>query len=246
MSIQKNTTAFVCLKRNSGSLLVLVHELFFDYVLGTANTQLYGLLGSQLDTKYIHEVKIILTRLAKNSIKQQFGEKVFIYSFLAASATFFLSFFFMSIVIRDPIPIIDELLVSLAASIAVYLLVRKRIRDANNITELEANTLPRIAALQLRVHTVVQSIEDALHDYDSKDMIALQELRNTQDQRLAGISRTDAAFLAALFAQYIESSEYRMQKKLNRKSFRRVIDGADSDLPLELLIEQLKNVAATQ
>ncbi len=243
MDIEKYTSAFVCLKRYSGTMVILVHKLFFEYVFGNIDTTLYGLLANHLGAEQITDIRNTLVKIGKNTLKQRFGEKIFIYSFIAASGAFFLLFFFMSIVIRDPIPVIDELLVSTAASIGIYFFVRRRMRIRLGLNTIDEQIIPRISSLRLTINATVKNVENVLYEYDMLDAVALQALKKKKDPRLSMISAEDAGFLETLLTAYSESAEFRVQRRKNRKLFKHIFTGADADLPLVVLIDQLKKIA---
>ena len=109
-----------------------------------------GLYGAEPEVSALTQFRNELYGLAERSIRAWDAETRFIPRFVVSATVFMASFLFLSVVVRDPLPLLDELLLALALAIGSYLMLRKR------GSSTEAVERKRIA-LRSRVDTIVFS-----------------------------------------------------------------------------------------
>ncbi len=244
MGLDKKDIAFVGINRSAQGVVLLLHTVFFEYVSGKKNETIYGLLGQQLLGDQLTAVKESLIKTARKNVLHQINEKIFIFSFLIASSVFFLAFFFMSIAIRDPIPILDELIISVVSSLLTYFLMRNYFRKRYKFDELYRDVLDRVSALQISISSSVESIESILAEYDQLSQFQLQVFRTRPDERFAKIPKSDMAFFAGILEQYLRSKEYRQDQTKKRKILKNIGANDGSDESLDILLFQLKRASS--
>jgi len=109
------------------------------------------------------------------SVNRWIQELKYIPRFINAAAVFLVVYFFMSFVIRDPIPVLDELLVSGAAAVGVYLWTAARNRKSD-IAMKKRIELKRLAdESTFTVDSTLKDVEELLKQYDEMSAVTLAD-----------------------------------------------------------------------
>ncbi|MFW5801332.1 MAG: hypothetical protein ACOCVC_04830 [Spirochaeta sp.] len=107
--------------RNDGSSLFL-HPFDSDEkvleIIGQRPIQ--GIYGRQPHADAIHGLRSALYDRIDAAVGRHVRERLFIPKFLLASVVFMISFFFMSLIILTPIPVLDEFIISSIAAVLAY------------------------------------------------------------------------------------------------------------------------------
>jgi hypothetical protein len=85
-----------------------------------------GRYGSDPEVEAMAMIRNLLYNQIDREVKEWLAEKRFLPRFALAVAVFFLSFFFTAFVIRDVIPLLDEMLLSTAAAVTAYIIVERK------------------------------------------------------------------------------------------------------------------------
>ena len=85
-----------------------------------------GHYGSEPRVESLTLFRNELYRLVESEVKRWVSDAKFIPRFILSAAIFLLSYLFLSFVVRDPVPILDEVAVSLGVSILAYILLGRR------------------------------------------------------------------------------------------------------------------------
>ena len=72
-----------------------------------------------------------LYRLIEQDVKLWAGEQRFIPRFLLSAGAFLISYFALSFIMRDPLPMVDELLLSLAVALGLFFFLGRKIRTSD-------------------------------------------------------------------------------------------------------------------
>ena len=111
------------------------------------NSDIDGLYGREPRVESLTLLRNDLYRQVEQSVKDWTAERKFIPRFLISTSAFLVVYFLTSFVIRDPIPMVDELLLGLAAAVVVYLVLMKRDSDSKKATEMKVSLGPRSTVL---------------------------------------------------------------------------------------------------
>ncbi|MFP4363350.1 MAG: hypothetical protein ACLFR1_05725 [Spirochaetia bacterium] len=90
------------------------------------NYEVIGLYGYEPKVESLTMFRNQLYRMVEQSVKNWVTEIKFIPRFLLSSLVFLVVYFFLSYIIRDPIPLLDEIAISLGGSLLTYFLLGKR------------------------------------------------------------------------------------------------------------------------
>ena len=108
-----------------------------DLTLVDARTNVQGFYGSEPDFEAFRIFKQRIHKEVGDEIHQQSLSRTFIPRFLFSSLVFLIIFLFLSLAVRDPIPLLDEILIALAGASVVWIVRTKKIKRNNHEAEQE-------------------------------------------------------------------------------------------------------------
>lgn len=108
-----------------------------DFTLLDARTNVQGFYGSEPDFEAFRIFKQRIHKEIGDEIRQQSLSRTFIPRFLFSSFVFLIIFLFLSLAVRDPIPLLDEILIALAGASVVWIMKSKKIKRNNHEAEQE-------------------------------------------------------------------------------------------------------------
>jgi len=94
------------------------------------STELVGRYGVEPRVESLTQLRNDLYRRIEDDVRGWINERRFIPRFLAASAVFLVVYLFLSLVIRDPLPVIDEVLIALGVSVFGFIVVGRRFEQS--------------------------------------------------------------------------------------------------------------------
>ncbi|AFG37747.1 hypothetical protein [Spirochaeta africana] len=248
---ESNTSTMYHLYRRDGSS-VLLHPFHTDEeILRIAGNQtISGFYGREPQVEAITALRSRLYQRVDAAVGRHVRERLFIPKFLAAAGVFLLSFFFLSLVILTPIPVLDELLISSAAAVAAYIGLGRLQNASERASQLRIRLRGAIDAVHFSHDPCVEIAERLLADIESlPDERLLQELPRLQQQipeecretELAGHIRArlpDVHRLESML-QALRNPSPGVQEVLHQKLLRQKVD-----IPLLMLALALEPVSA--
>ncbi|MFP4154013.1 MAG: hypothetical protein ACLFSV_14295 [Alkalispirochaeta sp.] len=94
------------------------------------STEVVGRYGVEPRVESLTQLRNDLYRRIEDDVRGWINERRFIPRFLAASAVFLVVYLFLSLVVRDPLPVVDEILIGLGLAVVVYILVGRRFEQS--------------------------------------------------------------------------------------------------------------------
>jgi hypothetical protein len=159
-----------------------------------------------------------LYRLVEQEVKSWVADSRFIPRFVLSAGIFLLLYVFLGFVVRDPIPVIDEVAVALGGSILAYILLGRKDMKSEAALKRRIELRNKVDSVVFTESPFVQRVEEVLADRedDSASEFLDQIQSETTFSLVEGFeegSRQMVEYLDKMFA----SSEYRQtQKRLKR------------------------------
>ncbi|MDR1931322.1 MAG: hypothetical protein LBQ57_00730 [Spirochaetales bacterium] len=150
-----------------------------DFISQVQGFSLCGRYGKEPRIESVTLLRGDLYRLADEAVKQWVFEQRFIPRFLICAGVFLVAYFFASFVIRDPLPVIDELLIAGAASVITWLLIGKRFLASRSAEEKRGELYTIIDAIAFTESDFVKKVEDYLAQFDGADPARLLSIYNS-------------------------------------------------------------------
>jgi hypothetical protein len=179
----------------------------------------------------------------------------FIPKFLTAALVFVVTYFFMSYVVRDPVPVIDELAIGLAAAVAVFLLQGRRDMASKAAMRKRVDLRVVVDRVVFRESDFVKLVEEALHRNEGgSGEEVVRSIVEPAQQELGDQYREEAAqFIRSLEGRFDLRRLAREEKNLRRLLRRavpgaglpRLVDQKKYDFPLYAVYKSLQKTVAS-
>jgi hypothetical protein len=240
-------------------------SLFLD-PLGGPDKFVNALERSEVEGRYGMEPRVEALTMFRNELYRQIEAGVknwlsdarFVPKFLISAAVFVAVYFFMSFVARDPLPVIDEIAIGLAAAVVVFLLLGRRDMNSKAATKKRLDLRVIVDRITFRESAFVKQVEEALHRNETGSMEeVVQQIVEPARQELEPEVREEAAqFIRALESRFNFKKLQREERSLKRilgkspgelnKSFARLVQSKKYDFPLYAVYKSFKKTVAGQ
>lgn len=114
---------------------VLLHPFSLGLVQEASSIAVVGRCPTGYRAQGADELRKELYRAAERGLRQRFNDRTFIARVAASTAAFVIVYLFCALVIRDPIPLLDELLFGAVAAAAVYIGMERRALASPRFTD---------------------------------------------------------------------------------------------------------------
>lgn len=162
-----------------------------------SETKITGIYGSEPRVESITLLRNELYRRIESDVRDWVNDQRFIPRFLIAAGTFLVVYLFLTLVIRDPLPIVDEALVGGAAGVAAFVLVGRRFENSRaarhrrvalraKVDGVVFTESPFVVQLEPLFHKLEQ-LEPAVQEYEESVLSEASELRSRYPDEVGAI-----------------------------------------------------------
>lgn len=207
-----------------------------------------GLYGAEPRIESLTLFRNELYRMVEKEVRDWVSDARFIPRFLMSAAAFILTYLFVSFVIRDPIPVLDEIAISSGVAILAYILLGRRDLRSEMALKKRISLRNRVDSIVFNESDFIKRIEDFLGAAEamSPDELAAS-LRNEEKTIMPDEHRARAQRLVQYLSSRFDRRDFRRQeRRLLRgdgtldRAFKKWADQKKVDLPLFALYLQLK------
>jgi len=145
---------------------------------------LAGRYGAEPRIESINLFREELQGILQKAIRHWVADRWFPQRFVLAASAFLLAYFFFSYVIRDPIPVIDELVLSFLAGTLTFRGLAKRFYAREEVTILRKELQEKIDHLGFEASTLVRNVENLLDELEGTSFAGLVD-RYRRGEKLA-------------------------------------------------------------
>jgi len=242
--------------RQDGSSLLL-------HPFGRPDKIVRQLESGALEGRYGREPRVEALTLLRNEMYRRVEQGVktwmsdvrFIPKFLLAALAFVVTYFFMSYVVRDPLPVIDEVALGLGAAVAVFLLLGRRDMASKVAMKKRVDLRVIVDRVVFRESDFVKLVEAALHRNEggTGEEVMRAVVQPVQQELGEGYREEASQFIRALEGRFDLRRLARQEKYLKRLLGRAAPaagwgvqhDPKRYDLPLYALYKSLKKTVAS-
>ena len=137
------------------------------------NGKITGRYGTEPRVEALTLLKNDLYRTVEIAVKSWVSDVRFVPKFLLSAGLFLVSYFFMSFVVRDPIPVIDELAISLGVSILAYFILGRRDIKSDMAAKKRLALRSAVDRITFEESRFVKTLEESLHANESESLESL-------------------------------------------------------------------------
>jgi len=248
--------------RRDGSSLFL-HPLYppEKIVEMLESAPLEGRYGREPRVEALTSFRDELYRQIENGVRRWLADARFIPKFLIAALLFVVTYFFFSFVVRDPLPVIDEVVLGVAAAVAYFILQGRRDLASKRAVKKRLDLRQLVDRVMFRESDFIKQVEAALHGIETESGEELvRRITEPARQELGEPYREEAAQLIRMLESRfnfhrLEREERAWRRKVeraipagasNRRSanFSRLLESKKYDFPMYAVYKSFKRTFA--
>lgn len=219
---------------------------------------------SEVEGRYGMEPRVEALTMFRNELYRQIEVGVknwlsdvrFIPKFLIAALSFVVVYFFMSFVVRDPLPVIDEVAIGLAVAVGVFFFQGRRDISSKAATKKRLDLRVIVDRITFRESDFVKQVEAALHRNETGSIEdVIKQIVEPARQELGEDVREEAGqFIRALESRFdfkkLQREERMLKRVLSRspvtldRNFTRLVESKKYDFPLYAVYKSFKKTVA--
>jgi hypothetical protein len=183
------------------------------------NSVVTGRYGKEPRVEALTLLKNDFYRTIEAAVRNWIFDVRFIPKFLISSGVFLVTYFFLSFVIRDPIPVLDELAAGLAASILTYFLMGRRDIKSDMAAKKRLDLRTTVDRIAFQESEFVKNLEATLHENESDTLgeVVHRILEPTENTEIKDSEKEEARhFIRACEVMYKLQNVKRDEKVLKR------------------------------
>ncbi len=256
MNEQKETIYIYHLFRKEGDSLLIHPFTTPEKLVSSLETcNIVGKYGKDPNVEALTVLKNQLHRMSENWVRTWISDLRFIPRFLISALVFLFAYFFCAFIIRDPIPILDELVIGLGCSLLTYILLGRKDAKSDAAAKKRLSLRTAVDRILFTESNFVKGLEEYLHQNESSSIDNLiQEIVNptikheinedNKEETRHFINTCEMSFeiknlkkKEKLLAKYLKRSRTRSISRNNVKKWEKMIN---IDFPLYAVYKQCK------
>jgi hypothetical protein len=220
----------------------------------------HGYYGSEPRVESLTLFRNELYRLIETEVKNWVAEIRFIPRFLLSAGIFLLTYLALSFIVRDPLPVLDELAIAIAVSVVSYVLLGRKDLRSDLALKKRIALRAKVDNIRFEETEFIKKIERNLHAWEEESPEAV--IQDSLLEGLDGSIASDEENLAHELLSYLEhkfrGSEFkkhekrivkvqqRGESKKELSSVKKWAENKKVDLPLFALYLKLKGRAKSR
>jgi hypothetical protein len=216
-------TIFHVYRKNGTSIFLYPFTRKQNLVELLEKNEIIGVYGKEPRVESLTLLRNDLYRLIEQAVRDWTAERKFIPRFLISTGFFLILYFIMSVVVPDPIPMVDELLIGAVGGVLLYAFLTKRASDSKAATELKVRLRTKVDEVVFNEDVFVKEAELYLrHCEDSSDMeqLLLNMLKDKNNEMFDHSDKEKVKqFLSSIRLLYNEKEMNKHEKMLKKMSY---------------------------
>lgn len=205
--------------------------------------------------KYGHEPRVESLTMFRNDLYRHIESAVrswisdlrFIPRFVLSAVVFLLIYLTATVIVRDPIPVIDELALALGGSIALFFFLAKKDQNSEKSSKKRLDLRLIMDKIVFEEDSFIKEVEEVLHYNESIDKSGLIDSILTPDEGSFGNSNPeDIKQLIPYLDTYFSGKLYRKKigslDKIKKNKLSRWAKDNKIDLSLFVMYKKLKKI----
>lgn len=163
LSRRDGTALFIHPLMKPGSMLELSREV-----------ELVGTYGEEPRVESVTMLRNELYRRIEEDVRDWINERRFIPRFLIAAGVFLVIYLFLAMVIRDPLPVLDETLVGLAVAVFTFVVIGRRFEQSKVASQRRVQLRTKVDGVVFSEDAFVHAAEDLLRNLEAREPTATE------------------------------------------------------------------------
>jgi hypothetical protein len=170
MAEEEKTYIYHIYRKDGSSLLLHPLTLPAKVVEILEKTPLEGRYGKEPQVEVLSKLRDELYRQVELGVRHWVADQRFVPRFLISSAAFVAAYLFFSIVVRDPVPVIDEIVLGVAAAVGTFLFIGRRDLASSQAAKKRLDLRQLVDRITFRESRFVKTVEEALHSAEGESV----------------------------------------------------------------------------
>ena len=156
-----------------------------------------------------------LYRMIESAVKSWVLETRFLPRFLMSAAVFLVAYLFLSFVVRDPIPMVDEIVVGGVLSVVAYYFLGKRDQRSNLAMRKRVDLRTAVDRIVFKEDLFVKEVEEALQQNESegKERV-LRQMVDNASAKFSVADEDDVRQMLTYLEKRFGTKDYKKQERL--------------------------------
>ena len=250
---KRNVTIYHIYRADDTSLFLHPFEDDEKLVDTLENAEIIGKYGKEPRVEAITMFRNELYRIIEDKVNAWIAEARFIPKFLISSGIFIATYFLLAFVVRDPLPVIDELAIGLGVSIGAFFLLGRRDRRSDTSLKKRVSLRSAVDKIIFQEDPFVKEVEEALQQSEKKSRDdVLENILDPLKCPLTDSEKVDAENLTKYLRKKFKTRELKRKEKIISKFIRAQKGGKEfklnsifsetkkTDLPLFAVYTRIK------
>ncbi len=150
-----------------------------------SSVELVGRYGREPRVESVTMLRNDLYRRIENDVRDWINERRFIPRFLLAAAAFLVVYLFLSVVIRDPLPVLDEMLIGLGVAVVTFIVVGRRFEQSRAAARRRVTLRSKVDAVVFSEDPFVYALEGLVQKLEERDPLeseTSEEIRSAAEE----------------------------------------------------------------
>ena len=215
MEEKRKVLIFHIYRKDGSALFLHPFDNLNKFLEITKNSEIVGKYGTEPRVESLTLFRNDLYRLIEDAVKSWISEVKFIPRFIISTVVFLLAYFVSSFLIRDPLPILDEVLIALAAGIISYFLLNKKDQSSAQALKKRVELRTTVDRIVFNDDSFVKEVEEYLqrNESESKEKV-LESMLLTSEKSFTIEDKNDAKQLLKYIGKKFNKKDIRKQEKL--------------------------------
>ena len=161
LSRRDGTALFLHPMMKPGSMLDLSSEV-----------ELVGKYGNEPRVESVTMLRNELYRRIEDDVRDWINERRFIPRFLIAAGVFLVIYLFLAVVIRDPLPVLDETLIGLAVAALAFVVTGRRFEQSKAASQRRVQLRSKVDGVVFSEDPFVVEVEALLQQLEGREPTA--------------------------------------------------------------------------
>jgi hypothetical protein len=217
---------------------------------------LEGRYGREPRVEVLTRLRDELYRQVEMGVRHWMGDQRFVPKFLLASGAFVAAYLFFSIVVRDPLPVIDEVVLGVAAAVTCFVLLGRRDLASKQAVKKRLDLRQVVDRIAFRESEFVKTAEEALHSAEGESVAQvvrrivepLGQGAESIPEAAGGDLAEAAQFVGLLERRFnfrkLERGDSGLRRLAGRREADRLLSVRKVDFPLYAVYKSCKRIAS--
>jgi hypothetical protein len=169
MNNTKTITIFHLHRKDGTSLLLHPLRKNHNVIKLIEKNQIIGKYGSEPQVETITLFRNQLYRLIEEEVRNWIADIKFIPRFLLSAGAFLLTYLVFSFVVRDPLPLLDEIIIAFGVGIVSYILLGKKDMRSDAALKKRLTLRKKVDSVVFNECGILRDVENILHENERMD-----------------------------------------------------------------------------